>query len=404
MSSLLEFDAVDEADTHADARGDSDNGVRIGRIDVFVYRHPIDTPVVTSFGVMQDRPAVFVRLEDFAGAFGWGEIWANWPVAGAEHRANLLMKDIADLVLGTSLDGPTDLYRKLERETRIRALQSGEWGPFRQVIAGLDIAAWDLYARRAGLPVRQLLSESARDCVPTYASGIHIRDAELMVAQARKAGFKAFKVKVGFDLETDATKVIALARSLAEHERLFADANQAWTPVQAATFLERVAEAGIGWLEEPIPADASEHDWRWLAAGSTVPLAGGENLAGRRNFTAAIESGALSIIQPDIAKWGGFTECLAIAREAMTVGRMYCPHFLGGGIGLAASAHILAAAGGDGLLEVDINPNPLRELFGSPGEAMSAGGWQVGGAPGLGIEDLPHKLEPMRTYCDSRTQ
>lgn len=94
----------------------------ITRIDAFVFRFPNERPVATSFGVMRDRPAVFVRVETDDGAFGWGEIFANWPAAGAEHRANLLIHDVADLVLGHSFEAPGDLLHKLERETRIRAI------------------------------------------------------------------------------------------------------------------------------------------------------------------------------------------------------------------------------------------------------------------------------------------
>jgi D-galactarolactone cycloisomerase len=65
----------------------------IHRIDAWVYRQPIEQPVATSFGIMRDRPAVFIRIEDQDGAYGWGESFANWPVAGAEHRARLLRPD-----------------------------------------------------------------------------------------------------------------------------------------------------------------------------------------------------------------------------------------------------------------------------------------------------------------------
>jgi D-galactarolactone cycloisomerase len=54
---------------------------------------------------MQDRPAVFVRVEDTDGAFGWGEIFANWPSAATEHRVNLLARDIGPLVLEYPLGG-----------------------------------------------------------------------------------------------------------------------------------------------------------------------------------------------------------------------------------------------------------------------------------------------------------
>ena len=93
-----------------------------------------------------------------------------------------------------------------------------------------------------------------------------------------------------------------------------------------------------------------------------------------------------------MSKWGGVTGCLAIARAAREAGRVYGPHFLGGGIGLEASAHVLSAAGGPGLLEIDVNPNPLREAFEAVARRMSAGHLTLSSGPGLGIDDLPTGL------------
>ena len=52
---------------------------RIESLRALLYRCPIDTPVVTSFGVMRDRPMVLVRAQDDAGNVGWGEVWCNFP-------------------------------------------------------------------------------------------------------------------------------------------------------------------------------------------------------------------------------------------------------------------------------------------------------------------------------------
>ena len=88
----------------------------IARLNVHVFRAPTPAPVATSFGVMRDRPAVFVRVEDRDGAFGWGEIFANWPIAGAEHRARLLIEDIADLRIGLTGVSPLPfLVRGLDK-------------------------------------------------------------------------------------------------------------------------------------------------------------------------------------------------------------------------------------------------------------------------------------------------
>jgi L-alanine-DL-glutamate epimerase-like enolase superfamily enzyme len=106
-------------------------------------------------------------------------------------------------------------------------------------------------------------------------------------------------------------------------------------------------------------ATAPDADWRALKAASRIPLAGAENLRGHDRIDSAL--GWLDFIQPDVGKWGGATDCFTIAQKAIAAGKTYCPHWLGGGIGLMHSAQLLTAARGEGLLEVDVNENPLRD-------------------------------------------
>ena len=73
--------------------------LNVARLEAFVLRCPIATPVQTSFGIMRDRPAVFVRVTDTEGAQGWGEVWCNFPTVGAEHRARLLDSVFAPLLI-----------------------------------------------------------------------------------------------------------------------------------------------------------------------------------------------------------------------------------------------------------------------------------------------------------------
>lgn len=377
---------------------------KISKIEAWVHRVPIASPVVTSFGAMSSRPAVFLRIEDSDGAFGWGEIFANWPAAGAEHRARLVVEDVSDLILNQVFTRPSDLIDELTRKTHIRALQCGEWGPFAHVIAGFDIAFHDLLARRAGLPLAKFLNTSASTWVPTYASGIHILDAERVISENHALGYDAFKVKVGFDLTGDIDRVRKVAGSLGKTERLFADANQGWDAAKAIAFLTGVEDQPVGWLEEPIPADAPISEWLRIAESSSIPLAGGENMSGEAQFDSAISSGAFGVIQPDVAKWGGISKCRDVAMKAMAQGRMYCPHFLGGGIGLAASAAVLASVGGDGLLEVDSNANPLREAFGLWKEGERRNRFRISDESGLGIVDLPEEITRYETLSVEATK
>lgn len=378
----------------------ADSCLQISRIEAWAYRYPIENPVKTSFGVMWDRPAVFLRIEDSDGCFGWGEIFANWPAAGAEHRVNLLIQDIAELVLDRPFESPGHLFQELSAKTRVRALQCGEWGPFRQVIAGLDIAMWDLVARKNTLPVYKQLNASAADKVPTYASGLFIGDAEHLIDRARAEGFRCYKVKIGFAQHQEVSMLNDIADRVREGESLYADANQSWNLKQALDFTRQVNTTTIGWLEEPIAADRPQAEWIQLASMSPIPLAGGENIAGASEFYSAITAGALSVIQPDLVKWGGFSGCFPVAQQILQAQKKFCPHFLGGGIGLVASAHLLSAAGGDGLLEVDYNPNPLRDIFRLTGCQILDGQWHFPGmdSVGLGFTELPEETGQWLTH------
>ncbi|WP_343314897.1 mandelate racemase/muconate lactonizing enzyme family protein [Brucella sp. BE17] len=365
-------------------------------VEAHVFRVPLEKPVSTSFGTMGDRPALLVRLEDDTGLVGWGEIWCNWPACGAEHRARLIISDIAPRIIDKPLPDPASLWKQLNKQTEILVLQTGEVGPYSQVIAGFDMAYWDLTARRRGVSLAKALSLDAQSEVRAYASGIHICDAEAIVARARNDGYRDFKVKVGFDFNRDLALIRSLGHSLQPGETLYADANQGFSHDMARDFLLATVDLDIGWLEEPVRADASRVVWNKLAKLTATPLAGGENLVGLSSFRSAIRAGQLSVIQPDAAKWGGPTGCYEVARATLAAGRRYCPHFLGAGIGLTASAHILAAAGGDGLLEIDVNPNPLRDAVVPTWPLLKNGAVSLPKGPGLGVVPDLEWLEPFR--------
>ncbi len=104
-------------------------------------------------------------------------------------------------------------------------------------------------------------------------------------------------------------------------------------------------------------------------------------------------------MQPDVGKWGGISGARDVARHATAHGIACCPHWLAGGVGLAASMHLVAALGNEqGYAEVDANPNPLREdVF--PFAVVD--GWvTLSDAPGLGVEPDMTKLAPFIVQPD----
>jgi L-alanine-DL-glutamate epimerase-like enolase superfamily enzyme len=205
-----------------------------------------------------------------------------------------------------------------------------------------------------------------------------------VVEQRRSEGYRAFKLKIGFGEDRDLGNLSTLRQVLGPDAPLMVDANQAWDLEQARRMAPLLAPFGLGWLEEPLRCDRPWNEWQQLAAASPVPLAGGENVMGPESFALAIGSGALRVLQPDLAKWGGISACWPVVDWARAAGLHYCPHYLGGGIGLLASAHMLAAHGGEGMLEVDANPNPLRTELAPVFSAPVEGRCRLGDAPGIG--------------------
>jgi D-galactarolactone cycloisomerase len=365
--------------------------LRLVSLQAFVLRCPSPVPVRTSFGTMHDRPAVFVRAESSDGAVGWGEIWCNFPACGAEHRARLLDTVVAPLLLKQDFADPAQAYAHATRKTEVLALQSGEPGPMAQVISGVDLALWDLCARRAKLPLFRLLGgQQAR--VPVYASGINPDGALAVVQRKHAQGYRAFKLKIGFDDAQDLDNLAAVRGWLGPGAALMADVNQAWDLPHALAMLPRLAPFGLAWLEEPLRTDSSLADWQQLHTPSGIALAAGENLMGETRFAQAVDSRAFGVLQPDIAKWGGISGCWPVIQAIRERGTRFCPHYLGAGIGLMASAHVLAAAGGDGLLEVDANDNLLRSLLAPPFAQVEDGCITLDELPGIGVTPDPAEL------------
>ena len=356
----------------------------IASANIVVMRTPCEIPVQTSFGTMIDRPAVYLQLETTDGVKGLGEIWCNFPSCGAEHRARLLQESILPALMCQTFKNPTTCFNMLSTKFERLAIQSGEFGPIAQCIAGIDCAIWDIIAKRANTSLYQIIN-GKHSVVKTYASGINPTGSLETVGRCRDLGYTAFKLKIGFGDDTDLRNLAAIAKSLSDNEQMMTDANQGWSVEKTIEILPKLAAFPLQWLEEPIIATSPASAWEKIKSASSIPLAAGENIMGNENFNNAISHGQLDIIQPDICKWGGISGNLPIIKNILRSGARYCPHYLGGGIGLATSAHLLAAVGGDGLLEIDSNINPLREDLFAP--KLTNGKIDISNSVGIGISD-----------------
>ena len=333
---------------------------------------------------------------------GWGEIWGNFPSITCAYRAALACKVLPEPLLGAAVETPGAFCIQLANKLRVLAVQAAEPGPISAVLAATNQALWDLAARRQDLPLRRALNEDAGETVPVYASGLNPTDSVEVAVRAREAGYRAFKLKIGFGDDVDRRNLHGLRLTMKEGEQLFVDANQRWSLGEALGQITMLEAMDVDWWEEPMLAEAPASDWRVLRDSTLLPLAGGENLRDMDAFRTAFSY--LAFVQPDLGKWGGIDGCLAIARSALKHNCTYCPHWLSGGVGLMHSAHLLAAAGGDGLLEVDANPNPLRSRIVDPATGIFEGRLHMVDTPGIGIESPIDDLSEFVTMHESFTR
>ena len=356
-------------------------------VECFVCRAPIEKPVINAFGSMAERVAVFVRLTDADGVSGWGEIWSNFPTIGAEHRAKLFHTFIAPRLIGRSISDPATFWAETDRALHLWGLQAGEPGAFAAALSGADLALHDLAARRAGVPLWRWLGGEDAGPVPVYASGLN-PDAQALaqVEAARSEQHRSFKIKIGFGEARDLATLRPVFAGLKTGERIMVDINQGWELRTATRMVRVLDEFPLTWIEEPLAADRPSWEWSQVAGASSAPIAAGENIRGALEFHRALREHHLGFVQPDCCKWGGLSATLPVARAIVASGRAYCPHFLAGGIGQLASLHLLAAVRGNGLLEIDANPNPLRSRLIDPVLLIKDGMVTPPTTPGLGIE------------------
>ncbi|MFO1282096.1 MAG: mandelate racemase/muconate lactonizing enzyme family protein [Burkholderiales bacterium] len=338
---------------------------RILSIEPLALEIPLGRTVATPIAPVRTLVSLMLVVRDADGVEGWGEIWCNFPRFGLRHRARLLTEIVAPLLIGRTWTTPADAWAVMNDATRILRVQSGEPGPIAAVIAGVDIALHDIAAQRAGLPLwRMLGGGEGGGVVPGYASVGRADDVGEIVERGLARGFRAFKLRSSGGIDEHLAAVLPVRERVGDTCELMLDVNSSWDADDAIETVGRLDETALAWLEEPVPADTPPEVWRRLRRATAIPLAGGENLIAPPMFDAALATGALRVLQPDITKWGGFTGGVPLARRIVAAGRRLCPHTFSGAVGLVASAHLLAASGArNGMIECGIGDHPARDAL-----------------------------------------
>jgi len=198
-------------------------------------------------------------------------------------------------------------------------------------LSPIDMALWDIKAKRAGLPLHRLIG-GYRDRVPIYIAGGYyspdksLRDLQAeMVAYVEK-GAKAVKMKVGrVSQAEDAARVEAVRAAIGPDVKLMIDANCAYRAYEAVQFARRIEAFDISWFEEPVaPEDYA--GFSRIGMQTSIPIAAGEQEYRVHGFRDLIATGAIGIIQPDARWMGGVTEFMKVAALAQARGLTVAAH------------------------------------------------------------------------------
>jgi L-alanine-DL-glutamate epimerase-like enolase superfamily enzyme len=283
----------------------------IARVQTDRYR--IELPMTLSdstHGQMSHFELITVRVHDTDGAQGTGYTYTVGCNGAAIHAT--VAQDFAPLLQGQRADLIEALWQKLWWASHY----GGRGGAAAMSIAAVDIALWDLKARKLGVPLWTLLGgHDAR--VPCYAGGIDLQfTLERLLAQTDdnlKKGFRAIKMKVGrHKLSEDVARVRAMREHLGADFPLMVDANMRWTPDEAVRAARAMRAFDVYWLEEPTIPDDVEGHARVVREGG-LPVATGENLHTLYEFKRMIAAGAVTFPEPDVTVCGGVTGFMKVA-------------------------------------------------------------------------------------------
>ncbi|CUX38672.1 mandelate racemase/muconate lactonizing enzyme family protein [Clostridium sp. C105KSO13] len=294
---------------------------------------------------------------------------------------------------------------KIWRKMYIQSCHYGRKGVISTVISGIDIALYDVIGKILERPVYDLIGGKYRTKFKVYASGGMSKSIENLAKEGLsyvEKGYFGFKVRIGNeDIEEDISLIKELRNKVGTGPSILVDAGQCytnfpWTYDTAIQVCKKLEECNLFWLEEPLHPDDID-GFKRLNANTTIPIVAGENEFTRYGFLELIRNHCVDIIQPDVTRSGGISECKRIAAIASAYHMRMAPHIFGSGVGFMANMHFMASEPDAFVMEHDQTLNPLREeLLIRPITYKDGYVNLIEDLPGLGVE---LKEETVKKYA-----
>ena len=342
----------------------------------------------------QTVDTTLVKITTDTGIVGWGE--AKSPVA--PHITATTIRDLAaGLLIGEDPTRPLLHWDRLYGAMRIRGNSHGFW---MDSISAIDIALWDITGKAFNLPVAQLLGGCFRERVKIYASGIPglrasapdsawdaLRETAL---QVKALGYHGTKMGIGLGVEGDIRSVQTVRETLGPDFMIFVDTAGMYGLSDAMRLGRALEKIDVGWLEAPLPPeDSAQH--AVLTRSLNIPIAS-DQIFNHWQVRDLMLAGSIDVVQPDVCRTGGITECKRIADIADAFGRASTPHVsIGSAVQFAASVHLACASPNQTWMEYWYGANPLGNAILETPFRIEDGYFHLPEGPGLGItlrEDL----------------
>jgi L-alanine-DL-glutamate epimerase-like enolase superfamily enzyme len=297
----------------------------IRSLECFDCKVPLPRPLQVGASTVTHRSYVIVRVTAESGAQGAGfSFGRGLPVAAIIQQA------FAPIVVGAD----SVAHQLVAARLRGAYWPYAEGSLFSTATSAVDLALWDLAARRASLPLSDMLGRHARTvpvCAVASYGGDHADDAlgalRGEVSDFLGRGFRAIKLIVGArSPESDQRRVAATRELCGDDVMIVLDAFRSFTDVETALRrLRLLAPFGIAYLEDPF-SESLEWLNEDLRRRSGMSLGLGESLGGHREHRRLIERGIVDVMRADVTVVGGVREFLASAALASAHGLSLSPH------------------------------------------------------------------------------
>lgn len=322
--------------------------------------------------------ALLIRVETRDGITGWGEAFSYNCQAPVKSAVDTML---APLFVGRDSRNINGLSHEVQKLMHLY----GRSGILNFALSGIDIALWDIAAKRANMPMVDLLGGMVRPAVDGYASLFRFGDPQRVAraaADATAEGFRRVKVHTR-DLED----VRSTRAALGSEATFMVDTNCAWSVSEAFDMARKMREFDVKWLEEPLYPPEDFETLARIGRQTGMPLALGENACTSHEFQKILASGAAAYVQPSVTKVGGISEFRKVIALAETKGATLAPHSPYYGPGFLATLHLIASQPEPCFIEyfnIGLEGRPYGDRM-EPHE----GAFAVPRTPGLGFDPDP---------------